>query len=177
MSAKQPKQKNNPMKNPRIEKVVVNIGVGESGEKLANAEELLQRLTERKPCRTVSRHKIPSWNLKKREAIGCKVTLRNKSAEEFLKRAFHANDNKLLERNFDNLGNFSFGIKEYIDFPNIKYDPEIGIFGMDISVSLERPGFRIKRRKIKRSKIPTKVLIRKDEAIEFVKNKFKVEVT
>ncbi|RLI92118.1 MAG: 50S ribosomal protein L5, partial [Candidatus Altiarchaeales archaeon] len=75
----------NIMQVPRIEKVVVNIGCGESGEKLRRAEKLLQKLVNKKPVRTISRHKIPSWGIKKREPIGCKVTLRGKDAEEFLK--------------------------------------------------------------------------------------------
>ncbi|RLI91523.1 MAG: 50S ribosomal protein L5, partial [Candidatus Altiarchaeales archaeon] len=130
----------------------------------------------KKPVRTISRHKIPSWGIKKREPIGCKVTLRGKDAEEFLKRAFIAKDNQIKKSNFDEYGNFSFGIHEYIDFPGIKYDPDIGIFGMDICVSLERPGFRIKRRRIKKSKIPSRNRISKEEAIEFIKNKFKVKI-
>jgi len=166
----------NIMQVPRIEKVVVNIGCGESGEKLRRAEKLLQKLVNKKPVRTISRHKIPSWGIKKREPIGCKVTLRGKDAEEFLKRAFIAKDNQIKKSNFDEYGNFSFGIHEYIDFPGIKYDPDIGIFGMDICVSLERPGFRIKRRRIKKSKIPSRNRISKEEAIEFIKNKFKVKI-
>jgi large subunit ribosomal protein L5 len=170
------KEQQNPMQNLRIEKVVVNIGVGESGEKLVKAEQLLERLTERKPVRTNSKHKIPTWSLRKKEPIGCKVTLRGKSAEEFLKKALYAKDNKLAKKNFDGQGNFSFGIKEYIDFPNLKYDPNIGIYGMDICVSLERPGFRIKRRKIKEAKIPHKTLITKEEGIDFIGKKFGVKI-
>ena len=165
----------NIMHNPRIEKVVINIGVGQSGERLAKAETLLKRLTNKKPSRTTSKHKIPAWNMRKGEAIGCKVTLRGREAEDFLKRAFQAKENKLLKRNFDKNGNFAFGVKEYIDFSGIKYDPEIGVFGMDICVSLERPGFRIKRRRIP-SKIPTKSFITKEEAITFITRKFGVKI-
>jgi len=169
-------KRENLMRRPKIEKVVVNIGVGESGEKLAKAEKLLERLTKRKPSRTISKHKIPTWNLRKGDAIGCKVTLRGKEAEEFLRRAFFAKDNKISSKNFDDKGNFSFGIKEYIDFQDLKYDPEIGVFGMDVCVSLERPGFRIKRRRIKKSKIPRKIIITKDEAINFIEKKFGVQI-
>jgi len=165
----------NVMTNPRIERVTVNIGVGESGERLAKAEKLLERLTKRKPSRTTSKHKIPTWNLRKGDAIGCMVTLRGKAADDFLKRAFLAKDNKMLKRNFDNRGNFAFGIKEYIDFNDIKYDPEIGIFGMDICVHLERPGFNIKRKKVA-SRIPKKITIKKDESISFVEKKFGVKI-
>jgi len=171
------KKEINPMQTPRIEKVVVNIGVGESGEKLIKAEKLLGKLTERKPIRTISKHKIPSWGLKKGDPIGCKVTLRGKEAEEFLKRGFSAKDNQLKESNFDEYGNFSFGIHEYIDIPGIKYDPDIGIFGMDITVTMERPGYRIKRRKLKKRKIPSRNLVSKEESTEFIKKKFGINIS
>lgn len=163
------------MQNPRIAKVTVNIGAGESGEKLIKAESLLERLTEKKPVRTMSGHKIPSWGIKKREPIGCKVTLRGKGAEDFLRRGFSAVDNQLKASSFDKCGNFSFGIHEYIDIPGIKYDPAMGIFGMDITVTLERPGYRVKRRRLKKEKIPARTLITREESLEFIKEKFNVE--
>ena len=165
----------NPMQNLRIEKVVVNIGVGESGEKLGKAENLLRQLTNRKPVRTISRHKIPGWGLKKGEPIGCKVTLRGKDAEEILKKGLSAKDNRLRLSNFESR-NISFGIQEYIDIPGMKYDPEIGIFGMNITTTLERPGYRISRRRIRRTKIPRKIAITRQEAVQFMKEKFNVEL-
>lgn len=166
----------NPMQNPRIEKVTVNIGVGESGEKLIKAESLMERLIGRKPVRTISGHKIPTWGLKKGDPIGCKVTLRGNDAQEFLKRGFSAKDNQLKASSFDKSGNFSFGIHEYIDIPGIKYDPDIGILGMDITVTMERPGYRIKRRRLRKEKIPAKGLITREESMEFIKEKFNVEI-
>ncbi|MBN2014556.1 MAG: 50S ribosomal protein L5 [Candidatus Altiarchaeota archaeon] len=162
---------------PRIEKVVVNIGVGSSGEKLVKAETLLGRLTGRKPVRTISKHKIPAWNLKKREPIGCKVTLRGKEAEEFLKKSFVAKDNTIKQSVFDSDGNFSFGIHEYIDMPGVKYDPDIGIFGMNISTTMELPGYRIKKRRILKKRIPSSSLLKKDESIEFIKKKFGISIS
>lgn len=163
------------MKKPKIEKVVVNIGVGEGGKELKKGEELLQRLTDKKPSRALSKHKIPAWNLRKRRPIGCKVTLRGEDAREFLQRAFQAIDKKLPSKSFQG-GNFSFGIKEYIDFPGMKYDPEIGIKGMDICVSLQRPGFRVKERRIKTSHVPHKTKISKEETVNFIKENFGVEI-
>ena len=102
--------------------------------------------------------------------------MRKVKAEEFLKNALQAKDNTILEKSFDNNGNFGFGIREYIDLPKTKYDPKLGIRGFDVLVSLQRPGFRVKRRKLKKTRIPHKHKITKDEAIEFVKNKFGVVV-
>ena len=74
------------------------------------------------------------------------------------------------------IGNFSFGVPEHIDFPGQKYDPTVGIYGMDICVTFEKPGYRVKSRKVKRSHIPTKHLVNKDEAIEYIQAKFDTEV-
>jgi large subunit ribosomal protein L5 len=166
----------NPMRKPRIEKVTVNIGVGQSGEKLGKAETLLQKITNRKPVRTLSKHKIPTWNLKKGEAIGCKVTLRGPEADAVLKRGFVAKDNMLKATCFDKQGNFSFGVHEYIDIPGIKYDPDIGIMGMDITVTMERPGFSVKKRSIRPGRIPVKAIISKDETIDYIKEKFNITI-
>jgi large subunit ribosomal protein L5 len=165
----------NLMKEPRIDKVVVHICVGHSGEDLVKAEKLLNQLTGVKPIRTISEHRIPAWGLKKGDPIGCKATLRKGPAAEFLKKGLTAKDNILPESCFDKQGNLAFGIHEYIDIPGAKYDPEIGIFGMNINATIERPGYRIKRRHFKKAKVPVKHLMTKNDAMEFVKEKFNVK--
>lgn len=171
-----------PMRRVRLEKVVVNVGVGEPGERLEKAEEMLARVVKTvagadvKPVRTVAKKKIPKWGIRPGLAIGVKVTLRGEVAEKFLRAAFDAVGNKIRRQSFDGQGNFSFGIREYIDLPGVKYDPSIGIFGMDVCVSLERPGYRVKRRKVRRAKVGKNHLITVDEAVAFVKENFGVEV-
>jgi large subunit ribosomal protein L5 len=167
----------NPMQTPRIEKVTVNIAVGQSGEKLGKAETLLNKLTGKKPVRTVSKHKVPAWSIKKGDPIGCKVTLRGKDAEDFRKRGFAAKDNQLKSTSFDGQGNFAFGVHEYIDIPGIKYDPEIGIMGMDFVVTVQRPGYGIKKRRIRPGKVPVKTVIQKEETIDYIKSKYSIEIT
>lgn len=169
-------QLENVMQQTRIEKVTLNIGTGESGEKLVKAEKLLQKLTNRKPVRTTSKHKVPAWNLRKGEPIGCKLTLRGREAEEILKRMLYARDNKLKESNFDEKGNVAFGIHEYIDIQGMKYDPEIGIFGLNVNVTIEKPGYRVKRRRLNQSKPSKKQNVTQQEAVEFMKEKFGVEI-
>lgn len=166
----------NPMRATKIGKVVVNIGVGEGGEKLLKAEKVLQLVTGKKPVRTLARVTNKDWGLKPGAPIGCKVTLRDKAAEKFLKDAFWVRDNKIPTYSFDEFGNFSFGIPDYTDFPGMKYDPSIGIFGMDVCVRLARAGTRIQTRKRCRTKIPTKQKLTLQEAVEFIKNKFNTEV-
>ena len=166
----------NPMRKPFVAKVTVNIGVGQSGERLEKAVKVLERITGQKPVKTRAKKTVREWGIRKKEPIACKVTLRGEKAVEFLKKALYVVDNKLPASCFDEYGNFSFGIKEHIDLPGVKYDPELGIFGMDVCVTLERPGFRVKRRKIKRSKIGHKHLLTKEEAIEFIKHEFGVTI-
>lgn len=166
----------NNLKRPLIDKVTVHCSVGESGQKLINAEHILQTLTGQTPIRTIAKKTLPAFGIKKREPIGCKVTLRRKRANDFLEKALEITKHTLYESNFDDTGNFSFGIEEHTDFPGMSYDPEIGIFGMDVTVSLKRPGYRINRRKIKKRKIPSKQRITKSDAISFIKDEYKVEV-
>ncbi|HDN81799.1 MAG: 50S ribosomal protein L5 [Methanomicrobia archaeon] len=161
---------------PRIEKVVINMGIGESGEKLANAESLLENLIDQKPIKRKAKQTNKDFGIRKNEPIAVKATLRGKKAYKFLKDAFEAVENKISSDKFDMYGNFSFGIKEHIDIPGVRYDPKIGVFGMDVCVSLERQGYRIKRRRIKRRKISPSHRIKKEEGINFIKEQFKVNV-
>ncbi len=164
----------NPMREIRIEKVTLNIGCGDNREKVEKSVMLLEKLTGKKAVITKT-HKRTTFGMAKNRPIGAKVTVRGKDAYDLLKRLFEAVENKISSSSFDPLGNFSFGIKEYIDIPGMKFDPEIGIIGMDVCVTLERPGYRVKRKKLK-SKIGKKHLITKEEAIEWVKEKFGVDV-
>lgn len=166
----------NPMKQIRIEKVTLNIGAGRSPEQLEKGLKLLRNISDMKPVRTITSKRIPAWNIRPGLPIGCKVTLRKKRAKEILTRLLQAKDNKLSEKQFDNQGNIAFGIHEYIDIPGISYDPEVGIMGLEVCVTLERPGFRIKRRRIKRKKICSRQRISKQEALDFMKKEFNVRV-
>jgi len=164
------------MRGLHVEKVTVHMGVGESGELLTRAESLLEELTGQKPVRCNARIARPTYNIRKGEPIGCKVTLRYKRAIDFLKTALTTIDNKLYDDQFDNLGNFAFGIEEHTDFPGQEYDPEIGIFGMDILVQIVRPGNWISRRRRQRQKIPTSHRCNPGESQEYLKQEFNVEV-
>ena len=163
-----------PARKPKIEKVVLNIGVGSSGEKMEAALKLLKMLTNQKPVQTYSKHKIPAWGLRKGLPIGCKVTLRGKKAEEFLARAIKAVDSELKVRSFDNAGNVSFGIEQYLFFEDVKYDPKIGTMGLQVSAALKRMGD--KKQMKKQKKTPKKQKINQDEAIDFIEDKFKIKV-
>jgi large subunit ribosomal protein L5 len=164
------------MTEPRVEKIVVNIGVGEAGEKLAKAEKVLEMVTHQRPLRTISKTTNKDLGLRWGMPIGCKVTIRKKAAEEFLKTALWVKENRITSYSFDPEGNFSFGITDYTDFPGQKYNPEIGIFGMDVCVVLSRPGRRISLRTRARRRIPHGHRLTRQDALDWIKRKFKVEV-
>lgn len=166
----------NPMKSIRIEKITLNVGAGKEQSKLEKGIVLLKSITGIEPIKTFTSKRIPSWGLRPGLPIGCKLTLRKKKAEEVLKRLFEAKENRLSPRQFDKEGNIAFGIHEYMDIPGAKYDPKIGMMGLEVCVTFERPGFRIKRRRMLRKKIPAKQKITKEEAIEFIAKKFNIKI-
>ena len=167
----------NPMERVRIAKATLNIGVGEGGERLARAEKLLETMTGQKPVKTISKVTNPEFGIRKKQPIGCKVTLRGEKAEEIIRKFLDGIGNKIKASQFDDQGNVSMGIEEHIDMPGMKYDPDIGIFGMDLSITFEKPGYRISRRRIQKRKVPRKHRVTREEAIKFMKEKFNVKVT
>lgn len=165
----------NPMQELKIEKLTLNIGAGDDKQKIEKSVKLLEMLTGKKPVITKSK-KRSTFGVAKGKPIGTMVTLRKKDAEEFLKKTFVAKENKISASQFDKDGNFSFGIKEYIDIPGVRYAHDIGMMGFDVAVTVERKGFRINKRRAKKAKIPRKQKINKEETAEWLKNKFGVEI-
>lgn len=164
------------MLKPKISKVTINIAVGKSGEPLEKAEQVLSQLTGKKPVKRNAKKSVRDFGIRKGEPIACIVTLRKTKAMEFLQRALQAVDNRISRGCFDQNGNFSFGIKEHIQIPGTKYAPELGIMGMDVSVSLIRAGYRVKERRRIKSAIGRHHLLTPDEAVVFVKDTLGVEV-
>ncbi|AEG18471.1 MAG: 50S ribosomal protein L5 [Methanobacterium paludis] len=164
----------NPMEQVKINKATVNIGVGAAGEELARAEKLLTNITGQKPVRTYSKVTNPEFGIRRGQPIACKVTLRKDKAVSTVKLILEGIDKKIKASQFDRQGNVSFGIHEHIDIPGMRYDPDIGIFGMDVAITFEKPGYRIRRRKIQNKKVPTKHQVKKEETMEFMKEKFQV---
>jgi large subunit ribosomal protein L5 len=158
--------------DPRIQKVTVHMAVGESGELLQKASKLLEELTGQKPVQRMAKKTNRDFGIRKGEPISTMVTLRGEPAEVFLRRALEALENKVSARTFDTYGNFSFGIREHIDLPGVRYDPAVGIFGMDVCVTLERIGYRISRRKLFKKAVHPSHRLTKDQGIEFIMNKF-----
>lgn len=164
-----------PMKNIAISKVVINIGVGRSGEPVEKAKRALNVLTGQRPKVCGAKNTVRDFGIHKGEPIGAMVTLRRDKAVEFIKRVIAAKGNIIKASSFDDFGNLSIGIHEHIDIPGTRYDPEIGIFGMDVCMALSRPGYRISRRRNK-SSIGKNHRIKREDAIGFLKQSIGVEI-
>lgn len=160
------------MKDVRLEKITLNMGTGKDQAQLEKGLVVLKNITGITPVKTFSNKRIPDWGVRPGLSIGCKITLRGKKAKELLARLLDAVSNTIKKRQFDDEGNVAFGIPEYIDITGVKYDPKIGVMGLEVCISLERRGFRIKRRAVKRRKIPRRHRITKEESMEYMKKEF-----
>ena len=166
----------NTMKKITVAKVVLNMGVGKSGEPIERAKRALQQISGQQPSTRNAKATQRDWGVHKGEPIGVAVTLRKQPAIELIKRLIAAKGNQLKSSSFDNFGNVSFGIKEHIDIQGVKYDPTIGIVGLNISISLARPGFNIRFRSKHKASVGQHHRIKSDEAKEFLTREFGVQV-
>jgi large subunit ribosomal protein L5 len=166
----------NQMKTIRLEKLVLNMGVGKSGDAIEIAKKALNQISGKKSCARDAKETQRDWGVRKGEPIGVAVTVRGDDAKTLLKRLFEAVGNKVKGRSFDNFGNYSFGIKEHIDIPGIKYDPQIGILGLEAAITLTRPGFSVRIRSRHKASVGKHHRISKEEAMEFLTREFGVAV-
>lgn len=164
------------MRELYVDKVVVHMGVGEGGDKLSKAIDLMRQITGNSPVRSNAKKTNPTFGIRKGSPISCKVTLRGKKAGDFLETALKIIEQRVSSGQIDRQGNFSFGIEEHTDFPGMSYDPQIGIYGMDINVVLARRGIRISRRHIEQRRLPMKQKVAPEDSLAFLKSRFNVEV-
>jgi large subunit ribosomal protein L5 len=158
----------------RVIKVVVNAGVGESGDPRTKAEKVLEMITHQKPVATRSKATNRDFGIRMGQEIGAKVTLRGAAAREFLDRAFEARDRQFDPDSIDRAGNFSFGMSDYTDFAGMKYDPQIGIHGLDICVEMGRAGYRIRERATRPRRLPKSARPTRDETRAFLAEQFRL---
>ncbi len=166
----------NPMRKIKVGKVVVNIGLGKSGEAIERGKKVLEQVTGQTPTQTRAKRSVRDFGIHKGEPIGVVVTVRGEEAAPLIEKLLAAREKKLPESSFDSRGSVSFGIKEHIEIPGIRYDPAIGILGMNVSVLLERPGFGVARRNRRTSRVGKTHLVSRDEAVQYFKDNFGVTV-
>ena len=165
----------NGMREPYLEQVVVHMGVGQGGDPLADAERIVEEITGQQSVRTTSKNTIAEFGIRKGDPIGVKVTLRGEEAHAFLDTALELVD--VSERQFDDTGNLSFGVEDHTDFPSQEYDPSIGIYGLDVTTTIVRPGYRVAKRDKATRSIPSNHRLTAEDAIAFLEANFDVEVT
>ena len=162
------------MREPKIEKVVVHMGVGEGGHELQNAEAILEEVTGQDPVRTTATGDGRDFGVREGDPIGAKVTLRGEDATAFLDTAFGIVT--VRRRQFDQTGNVSFGVAEHTDFPSQEYDPSVGIYGMDVTVNLVRPGYRVTKRDKHTRQVPAGHRLSPEDAIAYLEREYDVVI-
>jgi large subunit ribosomal protein L5 len=166
-----------PMREIRVGKVVVNIGVGKSGEAIERGKQVLEQVTGQTPSQRRAKKSVRDFGIHKGEPIGVIVTVRGGETKELIEKLLTAREKKLATSCFDSRGSVSFGVKEHIEIPGIKYDPAIGILGMNVSVLLERPGYRVSRRGRRMSSVGKNHFVTKDDAMKYFTDKFGVTIS
>jgi len=167
-------KKQNKMREIEIEKLILNCGGTE--DKLEKSVKLLNILTGKKIKKVASKRRIPSFGVRPGLQTGCMVTIRGKEKEELLKRLLGAVNNTLKPKQVQE-NYLSFGVPEYLEIPDMEYQRDIGILGLDVTVVFKRKGKRAGLKKIKFGKVPKKQDIPQEEIVEFMKNKFNIELS
>lgn len=174
MSQEAVTQNGNVMRRIKVDKLTLNFGAGKDQKQLEKGAILIKHITGIEPVKTITQKRIPSWGLRPGLPVGAKLTLRGGQATDVCRRLLTARDFRLKRSNIDGLGNVSFGLKEYIDIPGVKYDPSIGVVGLECSLTLKRAGYRVRDRKLKKGHIARDHRVSQEDATTFMKETFNI---
>lgn len=162
----------NPMRDIKLKKlsIVINVGGG-NATKLNKAAKVLEQLTGQKPVFSKSRLTIRNFGIRRNEKISVHVNIAGQKAYDILRSALRVKEFELSKSCFSDSGCFGLGVEEHIDL-GIKYDPDIGIFGLMFYADLKRPGDRVSKRKRLRSRIGVGHKVTSEDAMQWFVEKF-----
>ena len=163
----------NPMRAVKIEKVVLSAGGVD--ENLKKAKKLIEIISGIKAQIVESQKRIPTFKVNPGLEVGVCATLRGKAAVDILRRLLGATDNQISKKSIAE-NHFSFGIKEYIEIPGMEYHREIGVRGLNVTITFIRAGIRVQRKKIKGSRIPKRQYVSQAEIIKYLEEQFKTAI-
>ncbi|ORE00303.1 RL112 [Hepatospora eriocheir] len=166
----------NKFREVRIQKLCINSNIKPKNNELDKCKQVLKQISGQEPFTSKSKYTIRGWGIRRNERISASVTVKGKKAKEILLNALKVKELTLPESCFSDQGNFGFGIEEHIDL-GIKYDPSIGIFGMNFYVVLDRPGSRVAKRRRCKSRIGKKQRVTKEDGMKFFTLKLNGEIS
>merc|ERR1711966_372283 len=173
--AAMPRNPDNAMRKVLRDKLVINIAVGESGDRLTKAVRVLQQLSNQTPVENFARYTVRTFGIRRNEKIACHVTIRGDAAMDLIERGLKITDYEISAKHFSATGNFGFGINEHIDL-GLKSAPATGIYGMDFYVVLKRPGFNVPKKEAKRGRLAPSHRVTKEDAMEWVRQTFNADI-
>merc|ERR1712170_285411 len=170
-----PRNPDNTNRDVICDKLIINIAVGESGDRLTKAVRVLQQLSDQTPVDNYARYTVRTFGIRRNEKIACHVTVRGDKAMDLIERGLKITDYEISAKHFSETGNFGFGVNEHIDL-GLKYDPATGIYGMDFYVVLKRAGFNVPKKKAKRGRMGVSHRVTKEDAMEWVRQTFNADI-